>query len=148
MTTGEEGWLAYPVQRDEQESIAPLGVLPAMSFTPDSKFLVTSYGGKIHKISIENNTATNIPFEVDTKLELGPQVSFDFPIEDKTTMIANQIRDPQLSPDGKKLAFTVLNRLYVMNYPDGTPKKMTSSENIEANPVWSPNSAEIVYTSC
>ena len=145
LTTGEEGWLAYPVQRDEQESIAPLGVLPAMSFTPDSKFLVTSYGGKIHKISIENNTATNIPFEVDTKLELGPQVSFDFPIEDKTTMIANQIRDPQLSPDGKKLAFTVLNRLYVMNYPDGTPKKMTSSENIEANPVWSPNSAEIVY---
>ena len=37
MKTNEEKWLAYPVQRDEQESIAPMGVLPAMSFTPDSK---------------------------------------------------------------------------------------------------------------
>ena len=36
LITQEEAWLAYPVQRDEQESIAPLGVLPAMSFTPDS----------------------------------------------------------------------------------------------------------------
>ena len=46
LETQEEEWLAYPVQRDEQESIAPLGVLPAMSFTPDSKEVVASYGGK------------------------------------------------------------------------------------------------------
>ena len=145
LETGAESWLAYPVQRDEQESIAPLGVLPAMSFTPDSKFLVASYGGKIHKISIAKNEATNIPFAVDTKLELGPLVNFDFPIVDDTKMIANQIRDPQLSPDGKKLAFTVLNSLYVMEYPNGTPKRLTNSTNIEANPVWSANSTEIAY---
>ena len=146
IATGEEEWLAYPVQRDEQESIAPLGVLPAMSFTPDSKFLVASYGGKIHKISIDKNEATNIPFEVDTQLELGPEVFFDFPIEDKKTMIANQIRDPQLSPDGKKLAFTVLNKLYVMNYPDGSPKRLTNSAFIEANPIWSAKSNQLVFT--
>jgi len=40
LKTGDERWLAYPVQRDEQESIAPLGVLPAMSFTPDSKIFL------------------------------------------------------------------------------------------------------------
>lgn len=28
LQNGDERWLAYPVQRDEQESIAPLGVLP------------------------------------------------------------------------------------------------------------------------
>ena len=44
LITQEEKWLAYPVQRDEQESIAPLGVLPAMSFTPDSKEVIASYG--------------------------------------------------------------------------------------------------------
>ena len=37
LKTGDEKWLAYPVQRDEQESIAPLGVMPAMAFMPDSK---------------------------------------------------------------------------------------------------------------
>ena len=33
-------WLAYPVQHDDQESRATLDVLPGMSFTPDSRYLV------------------------------------------------------------------------------------------------------------
>lgn len=37
MNSGDEKWLAYPLKRDYMESIAPMGVLPAMSFTPDSK---------------------------------------------------------------------------------------------------------------
>jgi Tol biopolymer transport system component len=57
LNTGEESWLAYPVQRDEQESIAPLGVLPAMSFTPDSKSVICSYGGKIWKIPVGGGAA-------------------------------------------------------------------------------------------
>ncbi len=55
LKSGEERWLAYPVQRDDQESIAPLGVLPAMSFTPDSKNLIASYGGKLYSIDIADN---------------------------------------------------------------------------------------------
>ena len=51
LKTGKERWLAYPVQRDDQESIAPLGVLPAMAFTPDSKNLIASYGGKLYNIA-------------------------------------------------------------------------------------------------
>ena len=44
LITQDEDWLAYPVQRDEQESIAPLGVLPAMSFTPNNQEVIASYG--------------------------------------------------------------------------------------------------------
>ena len=57
LKTNEERWLAYPVQRDEQESIAPLGVLPAMSFTPDSKQVVASYGGKLDRKSTRLNSS-------------------------------------------------------------------------------------------
>ncbi len=145
LPTGEETWLAYPVQRDEQESRARLGVYPAMSFTPNSKYLVTYYGGKIYKIDIQNNRATNIPFEVDTELEFGPEVRFDYPISDAKTMIVNQIRDPQLSPDGKQLTFTALNRLYVMDYPDGKPRRLTNTNHTEAMPVWSPDGKTIAY---
>ena len=42
LKTGDEKWLAYPVQRDDQESIATMGVLPGMCFMPDSKSLVAS----------------------------------------------------------------------------------------------------------
>ncbi|MEZ5040040.1 MAG: amidohydrolase family protein [Saprospiraceae bacterium] len=143
--TGEESWLAYPVQRDEQESRARLGVYPAMSFTPDSKHVVASYGGKIWKVPVDGGDAVNIPFEVEEDVDLGPEVRFEFPIADDKEMIATQIRDASLSPNGKQMAFTVLNRLYVMDYPEGTPRRLTQNTFTEALPVWSPDGTEIAF---
>lgn len=146
LQNGDEEWLAYPVQRDEQESIGPLGVYPAMSFTPDSKNLIASYGGKIYKIDINGNSATEIPFEVDLKLELGPRLKFNYPIEDDPEAFVTQIRDGVPSPDGSKLAFTALNRLYVMDLPNGEPKRLTKNDFTEAMPAWSPDGSQIVFS--
>jgi Tol biopolymer transport system component/ribosomal protein L9 len=145
LRTGEEKWLAYPVQRDEQESIAPLGVLPAMSFTPDSREVVASYGGKIYRIPVAGGEAINIPFEMDTELLLGPRVAFKFPIKDDTEMVATQIRNPVVSPDGKQIAFTALNRLYTMTLPDGKPVRVTTADHTEAHPAWSPDGTQLVW---
>lgn len=146
LETGDEEWLAYPVQRDDQESIATLGVLPAMSFTPDSNHLIASYGGKIYKISVADKKATEIPFEVDLNLDLGPMVSFKYPIEDTPEAQVTQIRDAVPSPDGTKLAFTALNRLYIMDFPNGTPRRLTKHNFTEAHPAWSPDGNHIVFT--
>ena len=146
LITGEENWLAYPVQRDDQESIAVLGVLPAMTFTPDSKFLITSYGGKIHKINIENAAQEDIAYNVEATIEMGPEVLFKYPVSDSLAAKATQIRDAVPSPDGKKLAFTVLNRLYVMDYPNGTPKRLTKNNFTEAQPAWHPNGKTIYFS--
>lgn len=146
LQTGDESWLAYPVQRDDQESIASLGVLPAMSFTPDSKSLIASYGGKIYSISMEGKNATEIPFEVDLKIDLGPMVSFKYPIDDNAEAQVTQIRDGVPSPDGKQLAFTALNRLYVMDFPNGKPRRLTNHNFTEAHPSWSPDGKQIVFT--
>lgn len=146
LQTGDEDWLAFPVRRDDQESRARLGVYPAMSFTPDNQFVVASYDGKIWRIPINGGAATEIPFEVDVSLDFGPMVQFDFPISDDKEMVVNQIRDAQRSPDGSKIAFTALNRLYVMDYPDGEPKRVTKSDFTEAMPAWSPDGSYIAYT--
>lgn len=145
LKTGDEKWLAYPVQRDEQESIAPLGVLPAMSFTPDSKNVVASYGGKFYSIPVAGGTAVNIPFEMETELLLGPAVDFKYPITDDKNIVATQIRDVVVSPDGKQAAFTVLNRLYTMDLPSGTPKRVTANSFTEAQPAWSPDGAQLAW---
>lgn len=145
LNTGEEKWLAYPVQRDEQESIAPLGVLPAMSFTPDSKAVVASYGGKFYRIPIDGSAISEIPFSADIDLELGPQLAFKYPVSDTAYQQSTQIRDAVPSPDGKKLAFTVLNRLYVMDYPNGSPKRVTNNDFTEAQPTWSPDGTTLAF---
>ena len=145
LQTGDEKWLAYPVQRDEQESIAPMGVLPGMSFTPDSKALIASFGGKIHRIPVDGSAITEIPFTANISLELGPRLEFKYPVSDTAYQLATQIRDAVPSPDGSKLAFTVLNRLYVMDYPNGTPKRLTTNEFTEAQPAWAPDGKSLVY---
>ncbi len=145
MKNGDERWLAYPVQRDEQESIAPQGVLPGMAFTPDSKFLVASYGGKIWRIPVDGSKATEVSFEADVVLDMGPRLYFNYAIKDTTAKLATQIRDAVPSPDGKKLAFTVLNRLYVMDYPNGTAKRVTNNNFTEAMPAWSPDGTQLVF---
>ena len=145
LQTGDEKWLAYPVQRDEQESIATRDVLPGMSFTPDNQNLVTSYGGKIYNIPISGGSATEIPMDVDVEVELGPELDFKYPISDDAEFVARQIRDAVPSPDGTKLAFTILDRLYIMDYPNGTPSRLSKMENTEANPVWSPKGNFIAF---
>lgn len=145
LKTGNEKWLAYPVQRDEQESIAPLGVLPAMSFTPDSKEVVASYGGKIYRIPVAGGDAIEIPFQVDTQIELGPKLDFKYPVSDDKEMIVTQIRDGKVSPDGKTLAFTALNRLYTVVLPDGKPKRVSDFEFTEAMPTWSPDGSQLAW---
>jgi Tol biopolymer transport system component len=147
LNTGVEKWLAYPVQRDEQESIAPMGVLPAMSFTPDSKEVVTSYGGKIYRIPVAGGNAIEIPFEVDAQIELGPKLEFKYPIKDDTDMIVTQIRDGKVSPDGKQLAFTALNRLYIMDLPNGTPRRVSNFNFTEAMPAWNGDGSQLAWVS-
>lgn len=143
--TGDEKWLAYPVQRDDQESIATLGVLPGMAFTPDSKAVVASYGGKIHMIPVDGSAPSEIPFSVNMQLEMGPQLAFKYPVSDTAFAMATQIRDAIPSPDGKKLAFTVLDRLYVMDYPGGTPKRLTTNDFTEAEPTWTKDGKSLVF---
>jgi Tol biopolymer transport system component len=145
LETGDERWLAYPVQHDEQESIADRDVLPGMSFTPDSRELVASYAGKIWRIPVSGEGVAEIPFHVSIDLEIGPLVEFDYPIEDSPQFTVREIRDAVPSPDASSLAFSALDRLYVMDWPDGTPRRLTDMEVTEAEPTWSPDGRWIAY---
>ena len=82
---------------------------------------------------------------VNLQLELGPKLSFKYPVSDTVKTLVNQVRDAMPSPDGKRLAFTALDRLYVMDYPNGMPKRITTSDFIEAQPCWSRDGKSIVF---
>ena len=163
LETSEERWLAYPVQRDEQESVASLDVLPGYSFTPDSRAIIVSYGGKIWRVpatcaSAQNAggaarearpdpscAATQIPFRVRAQLGMGPKLAFNYPIADSAEFVVRQIRDAVPSPDGKRIAFVATDKLYVMDYPGGTPRRLTDLPGNDAQPAWSPDGQWIAF---
>jgi imidazolonepropionase-like amidohydrolase/Tol biopolymer transport system component len=145
LDTGDERWLAYPVQRDDQESIADRDVLPGMDFTPDSRAVVASYDGKLWRLPVDDGDATEIPFRVNEDFAIGPEVEFEYPIEDTPTFTVRQIRDAVPSPDGGRIAFTSLDRLHAMAWPGGTPRRLTSATITEAHPAWSADGQWIAY---
>jgi Tol biopolymer transport system component len=145
LETGDEEWLAYPVQRDEQESRATLDVLPGMAFTPDSREVVASYGGRIWRIPVDGGEAREIPFTAHVNIPLGPEVHFENRVDDSETFAVREIRHATPSPDGGRLAFTAMGGLWVMDWPGGTPRRLTG-DGVQAHmPTWSPDGAWIAY---
>jgi Tol biopolymer transport system component len=147
LSSGDERWLAFPVQRDEQESRAARDAYPGMSFTPDSREVVAFWGGRIWRVPVAAGEPVEIPFSVDVEVPMGPEVDFDYPIEDTPTFVAKQIRDIAPSPDGERLAFTIMGRLYVKDMPEGEPRLVTEVDAMVAQPAWSPDGERLVFTS-
>ena len=144
METGDERWLLYPVTRDDHESAATRDTMPGAGFTPDGKELITTIGGKIVRIDIASGKTTPIPFEAKVEQDIGPRVYFETRIEEGPVK-ARLIRWAQQSPDGRRLAFSALSRIYVMDLPSGQPKRLTSSTVGEFAPVWSPDGRSIAF---
>ncbi|NNK63484.1 MAG: amidohydrolase family protein, partial [Gemmatimonadetes bacterium] len=146
LETGEERWLAWPVQRDDQEAAAARDAYPGMSFTPDSEAVIASYGGKLWRVPVDGSDASEIPFAVEVELPMGPEVDFAYRIEDTPTFVAKQIRDAVPSPDGSTIAFATLNDLHVMTVPDGTPERLAEGlDLVQQNPTWSPDGQWIAF---
>ena len=135
----------FPIQRDDIESRAPLDVLPGYSFTPDSRSVVISYGGEIWRVSVDGGSPQKIPFQADVKLDIGPEVKFVNRVDTSAILTVKQIRNPAPSPDGKRVAFTAVDRLYVADLPDGKPRRVTTSEVGEYHPAWSPDGKSLAW---
>ena len=146
LETGEE-WPVYDqLNKDQQEAWAIFGVYPNMSWTPDNNNIVFWADGKIHKVDINSLDVTNIPFTVNTTIKIAETLEVETPVHTETFK-SKVIRHAKTSPDGKTLAFSALGHIYSMKLPKGTPKRLTSENDFEFEPSFSPDGNSIVYVS-
>jgi len=146
LATGDERWIAHDVQRDDIESRGSRDLLPGYSWTPDSKGLIVPHHGRIWKIDVATGNQTQIPFSAEVDQMIGELVHFQYEVND-SVLTVRQIRDARPSPDGKRVAFSALDHLWIMDLPAGKPRRLTASTDGEHSPVWSPDGRWIAYVS-
>ncbi len=146
LVTGVDEWLAYPVQRDEQESRYTRDLMPGYAFTPDGAAVIFTAGGGIRSIGLATGEITEIPFEASVQLELGANLYFPYrtgigPVKARLLMA------PALSPDGTRVAFSAFTRLYVHDLASGESQAVSPQGMHAFHPAWSPNGRDLVFVS-
>lgn len=147
LKSGETTKLYGELDRDMQETWAIHGVYPTMAWTQDNKDIFFWAKGKINRLNVANKTLTDIPFSVKTELAVQPSVRFKQDI-DKDVFDVKMLRMAQISPDGSKVAFEALGKIWLKTLPDGKMSRLTelNDEIKELYPQWSRDGKNIVFT--
>ena len=163
LDTGAERWVALETQPEAYvppppfQGVLPPGVtppppppppgigpLPTSAWLPDESGIITSFGGKLWRIEIATGRKTEIPFTADVEQPLGALVRGAYTVSD--SVVAREVREPTLSPDGKRVAFTALGKVWVIDLPAGKPRRLTSAVNVvESAPTWTPDGQSVTY---
>ena len=141
--TGEDRWLAFPIDRDQQESNFFYN-LPGMAFTPDSSAVIAAFGGKINRIDVATGKVQTIEFEADVEQGLGPLVQPEFRVNDREIGV-RQVRHPRMSPDRSEIVFEALDRLWVIGGDGGEKRRLVERESQQYQAAYSPDGGSIVF---
>jgi hypothetical protein len=93
---------------------------------------------------VETGDSRVVPFTAKVSLDVGPLLNFQRRVEEGPVR-SRLVQDPKFSPDGKRVAFSAMTKLYVMDLPGGRPRRVTSEDAAEFKPAWSPDGKWLAY---
>ena len=144
LNTGRDRWLAWPVQRDEQESRFTRDLFPGYAFTPDGGSVVYTRDGGIWRVDVASGETARIPFELEVEQSLGPRLHAPQRLG-LGPVKARLVRGLAPAPDGDALAFSALGAVYVHDVGDGRKRAVVDGLPPAVHPAWSPDGRWIAY---
>ena len=129
VASGAERIVARNLDRDMQETWAIHGVYPTMAWTPDSQQVVYWGEGKLHRVELKSGNVKSIPFHVKDTREVVEALRHRVDPAPKS-FHTKMLQDVTVSPDGKRVVFQALGRLYVRSLPDGKAKPLTTDRGV------------------
>ena len=144
LETGADRWLAYPVTRDEQESVATRDILPGYSFTPDGQDIILSVDGGIKRLNVASGEMTDIPFTAGVSQDLGPLLHFSLD-SDEGDVKARILQHMAQSPRGDQVVFGAFAKIYAAGLDGSAPRRLTKSGDYEFEPHYTPDGEWVVY---
>src|SRR5690606_21651628 len=137
LESGAERLVMDPIELDMGEGIKVLRILPGYAWSSDGRSIVIAQGGRIRRLDVETGEVRTIPFTARVRRTVSEQARPEHRLDDGPLQ-ARFLRWQTASPDGGRLLFQAVGRLWVMDLPDGTPRRVTPDgfEPLEYSGSW------------
>jgi Tol biopolymer transport system component len=149
LVTGAERKVMDPVEKELTKVNVQYAYreFPGYAWTPDGGSIVIMQGGKIRSLDVQSGDVTTIPFRARVHRVVSEQARGTIDIDDESLEV-KFLQWPTSSPDGRRVVFGAVGKLWIVDLPAGTPRPLTDdmAPAFQLTPAWSPAGDRIAFT--